>query len=157
MSSAEMPRAAASVCGKQVGPSVDAGAVNHTSPGWPALFEADTNGADGEVENERLRPTRGHELPDDPCRPEDGVARERDLPHGREDAHRVATRPGTERRHKRRLRVVGLGGNQLHLALRQRLLTQDDGELVAGVALFGEDVDDYEPGGPWPKVRVPCV
>jgi hypothetical protein len=96
-----------------------------------------------EVERHAVSRSVGEVLADHPRRPEGGVAGEGDLLGRGEDADRpraVGGRPD----HKRRLGVVELGGDRLHLRGREARRVRHDGELVARVLLLGEHVDDVK-------------
>src|SRR5215212_4617778 len=78
-------------------------------------------------------------------RTEGGMAGEGHLIRRGEDADVVATFGLLLRQNEGRLRVVQLQGNLLKSLIWQAGAATNDGELVARVFLFGEDVHDVEP------------
>ena len=76
------------------------------------------------------------------CGPECRVSGEGDLFFGGEDADIVATVSLLVREDEGGFGVVNLSCYLLQVGVRQMPGSPDDGQLVAGVFLFGEDVDD---------------
>ena len=74
-------------------------------------------------------------------RPHIGVPGEWDLAGAGEDAHPRGMRAVIRRKHERRLRVVELGRDRLHLVPGQAARVRDDGERIAGERAIGEYVD----------------
>ena len=72
------------------------------------------------------------------------VPREGEFGFGREDPNRIAPGAPFLALDKGRLRVVHLRRDPLHLAIAQVAGPAHNGQLVPGVALLGEDVDDVE-------------
>ena len=70
-----------------------------------------------------------------------GMAGERDLVLAGEDAHAGMMPRVLRRQDEGRLRQVELGGDRLHLRIRQAGCVRQHGQGIAGEALVGEDVD----------------
>ena len=73
-----------------------------------------------------------------------GMAGERQLGLGREDAHLGRVRGLLGRQHEGRLGEVELGRDRLHLRGLEALRIGDDGQRVAAESAVGEDVDGGE-------------
>src|SRR5215213_1041588 len=98
-----------------------------------------------QLEGDTLDRTGEYLVLDHVRRTEGGMAGEGHLIRRGEDADVVATFGLLLRQNEGRLRVVQLQGNLLKSLIWQAGAATNDGELVARVFLFGEDVHDVEP------------